>query len=67
MKFPIPSPKSGQTRTIKKFAWIPQEISDTDGNRYTVWLEFYNVIQVFVEGQEYVTREWREVERRVRK
>lgn len=67
MKFQIPEPKNGDKRTIKRFAWLPQEIADDSGKRYVVWLEFYYIVQVFFEGQEYVNRQWKEIERKVRK
>lgn len=67
MKFPIPSPKAGQRRTVKRFAWMPEEMTDKEGNRYTVWLEFFNVIQEYIEGQKYIVQEWVDVERKVNK
>lgn len=66
MKFQIPEPKNGDKRTIKRFAFLPQEIIDGEKS-YIVWLEFYYILQEYSEGQEYVTRQWKEVERKVRK
>ena len=66
MKYLIPNPVNGQKRTIRKFAFLPEEMTDAEGKRYTVWLEFYNVIQQFVEGQEFIVREWKEIKREVR-
>lgn len=66
MKFPIESPKNGQRRTVKKFAWIPERMTDSEGNHFTVWLEFYDVVQEYVHGQKYIVQEWLEIERKVR-
>lgn len=67
MKRLIPSPTDGQKRTVKRFAWIPEEISDSEGRRFNVWLEFYNVEQKYVEGQVYINQEWVDVKKVVRK
>lgn len=67
MKWKIPEPKDGDKRTVKRFAWIPQEITDDAGKRYVVWLEFYYIEQVYCEGQEYKTRQWAEVEKKIKK
>lgn len=66
MKWVLPSPKSGEKRTIKRFAFLPQEIIEGEKS-YIVWFEFYYIMQEFCEGQEYVTRQWKEIERKVRK
>lgn len=66
MKKLIPSPADGQKRTVKRFAWIPEEISDSDGKRYIVFFEFYNVEQKYVEGQVYINQEWTDVKKVVR-
>lgn len=66
MKFPIPSPKADQTRTIRRFALLPVEVTDDKGNRFRVWFESYNVEQIFVEGQNFITQEWVDVKKVVR-
>lgn len=66
MKFPIPAPKAGQRRTIKRFAFLPEEMTNDKGDRFTVWLEFYFVIQEFIQEQTYIKEEWREIEKKVR-
>lgn len=67
MKFPIPSPKADQTRTITRFALFPVEVTDDNGNRFSVWFESYSVDQKFVEGQNFITQEWVDVKKKVRK
>lgn len=67
MKWKIPKPKQGQKRTVKKFAFIPEELTDDEGNRFVVWFEFYSVEQEFIEGQQMITQEWKEIKRKVRK
>lgn len=65
MKFPIPSPKADQTRTIRRFALLPVEVTDDTGNRFKVFLEWYRVEQKFVEGQNFITQEWVDVKKKV--
>jgi hypothetical protein len=57
-------PKEGDTRTIRKFAWLP-----TDCGEYRVWLESYESVQKYKkmaqlgEGHGFWALEWVEIER----
>lgn len=43
MRWVIPKkPVTGETRTTKKFAWIPTEVPG-----YTIWLEYYIQVERF--------------------
>jgi hypothetical protein len=42
---PIP-PKQHDTRVVRKFAWLPTTIGETDGE-YVVWLETYESHQIY--------------------
>lgn len=41
-----PRPRNGDTRVIRRFAWWPVKMSDTQ----VVWLEWYIVEQYFLKG-----------------
>ena len=44
------SPKVGDQRYVKKFAWTPVFAYDEQGNSWTVWLENYCVHEKYEEG-----------------
>lgn len=43
MKFKIKHHKYGDTRIVKKFAWLPVKINDC-----MIWLEYYTVEQSYL-------------------
>lgn len=41
-------PLEGDIRYITKFAWLPVRAIDLEGTLYTVWLETYEQVQVYM-------------------
>lgn len=51
MRWKIPQdPKVGDTRHIKKFAWLPVFAYDEEGNTWKVWFEHYLIQEKYGEG-----------------
>jgi hypothetical protein len=47
MRFKVqPEPLEGATQEVKKFAWIPKNVSNVEN--VWVWLEYYTSFQEFV-------------------
>ena len=65
MKINISNPKDKETRTIRKFAWLPIRI-ENNNLIFHIWLEFYYIDQEFQEGQEYKSRYWKELNKRIK-
>lgn len=63
MKWQIPSPKEGEKRTRRRFAWEPVTVMD-NGISVRVWLEYYLVTEEFVKYKEAVIQEWKVLDRR---
>ena len=53
--------KVGQTRTVRKFLWIPRSLGETE----TRWLEFADIEEVVVRRNDFENacswKEWQEV------